>query len=143
MAMTVQVDIVSAEEAIFSGQAEMVYAPAAMGEVGVAPRHAPMLTPLKPGSVRLQLAGGEEKIYYVSGGLLEVQPNSITVLADTAIRGKDLDEAAAEQCRLQAEERIRDHKDEFDFTAAQSELAEAMAQLATINKLKHKAQARH
>ncbi len=142
MAMTVQVDIVSAEEAIFSGQAEMVYAPAAMGEVGVAPRHAPMLTPLKPGSVRLQIAG-EEKIYYVSGGLLEVQPNSVTVLADTVVRARDLDEAAAEQARAQAEERIRDHKDEFDFASAQTELAEAMAQLSAISKLKHKAQARH
>ncbi|MGA1562170.1 MAG: F0F1 ATP synthase subunit epsilon [Gammaproteobacteria bacterium] len=142
MAMTVQVDIVSAEEAIFSGQAEMVYAPAAMGEVGVAPRHAPMLTPLKPGSVRIQ-TGSEEKIYYVSGGLLEVQPNTVTVLADTVVRARDLDEAAAEKARAQAEERIRDHKDEFDFAAAQTELAEAMAQLATIDKLKHKAQARH
>ena len=142
MAMTVQVDIVSAEEAIFSGQAEMVYAPAAMGEVGVAPRHAPMLTPLKPGSVRIQ-TGSEEKIYYVSGGLLEVQPKTVTVLADTVVRARDLDEAAAEKARAQAEERIRDHKDEFDFAAAQTELAEAMAQLATIDKLKHKAQARH
>jgi F-type H+-transporting ATPase subunit epsilon len=142
MAMTVQVDIVSAEEAIFSGQAEMVYAPAAMGEVGVAPRHAPMLTPLKPGSVRIQ-TGSEEKIYYVSGGLLEVQPNAVTVLADTVVRARDLDEAAAEKARAQAEERIRDHKDEFDFAAAQTELAEAMAQLAAIDKLKHKAQARH
>jgi F-type H+-transporting ATPase subunit epsilon len=142
MAMTVQVDIVSAEEAIFSGQAEMVYAPAAMGEVGVAPRHAPMLTPLKPGTVRIQ-SGGEEKVYYVSGGLLEVQPNAVTVLADTVVRARDLDEAAAEQARTQAEERIRDHKDEFDFAAAQTELAEAMAQLSAISKLKHKAQARH
>ncbi len=143
MAMTVRVDIVSAEASIFSGEAEMVFAPAVMGEVGIAARHAPMLSPLRPGSVRLHTAGTEEKIFYVSGGMLEVQPHLVTVLADTAIRAKDIDAAAAEAAKAKAQERIVDHKDEFDFASAQTELAEAMAQLATIEKLRQKASRTH
>lgn len=138
MAMTMHVDIVSAEEEIFSGPAEMVFASAVMGEVGILPRHAPLLTQLKPGEVRIRTAEGEQ-FFYVSGGMLEVQPHVVTVLADTALRAKDLDEAAAMQAKERAEQALRDKTSEFEYARAQSELAEAVAQLAAIKKLREKA----
>jgi F-type H+-transporting ATPase subunit epsilon len=130
MAMTLHVDIVSAEEEIYSGTAEMVVAPASGGEVGIYPRHAPMLTPLKPGEVIVR-NGGEDKLFFVSGGVLEVQPHVVTVLSDTAIRAKDLDEARALEAKQRAE-------DDMDYARAQIELIEAMAQLRTIEKLRKK-----
>jgi F-type H+-transporting ATPase subunit epsilon len=139
MAMTMHVDIVSAEEEIFSGPAEMVFAPAVMGEVGILPRHAPLLTQLKPGEVRIRTGGGEEQFFYVSGGMLEIQPHVVTVLADTALRAKDLDEAAAMQAKERAEQALRDKSSEFEYARAQSELAEAVAQLQAIKKLRDKA----
>jgi len=136
MAMTTHVNIVSAEEEIFSGTAEMVFAPAAMGEVGIAPRHTPMLTPLKAGEVRLQTGGKEEQFFYVSGGMLEVQPHVVTVLADTAVRAHDLDEAAALEAQKRAEAALKDSAGKMDYAKAQSELAEAVAQLRTIEHLR-------
>ena len=136
MAMTIHVDIVSAEAEIFSGLAEMVYAPAIQGEVGIAPRHTQLMTQLAPGEVRVQLAGGEEKAFYVSGGMLEVQPHLVTVLSDTAERAEDIDEAAAIEAKRAAEEAIQDHDAEMDYAKAQAELAEAVAQLQTIQRLK-------
>ena len=138
MAMTVHVDIVSAEEEIFSGLAEMVFAPAEMGEVGIAPRHTPLLTRLKPGEVRLQLPGGDEKFYFVSGGMLEVQPHVVTVLADTAQRAKDIDEAAALEAKQRAEQALADKSSEFEYAKAQAELAAAVAQLRTLQHLRKK-----
>jgi len=136
MAMTTHVNIVSAEEEIFSGTAEMVFAPAAMGEVGIAPRHTPMLTPLKAGEVRLQTGGKEEQFFYVSGGMLEVQPHVVTVLADTATRAHDLDEAAAIEAQKRAEAALKDSAGKMDYAKAQNELAEAVAQLRTIEHLR-------
>jgi F-type H+-transporting ATPase subunit epsilon len=138
MAMTMHVDIVSAEEEIFSGPAEMVFAPAVMGEIGILPRHAPLLTQLKPGEVRIRTGGGEEQFFYVSGGMLEIQPHVVTVLADTALRAKDLDEAAALQAKERAEQALRDKTSEFEYARAQSELAEAVAQLQAIKNLRDK-----
>ena len=138
MAMTIHVDIVSAEAEIFSGQANMVFAPAEMGEVGIAPRHTPLLTRLKPGEVRLQLEGKEEQFFYVSGGMLEVQPHVVTVLADTALRAKDIDEAAALKAKEHAERAMADRKTDFDYARAQAEFAEAVAQLRTIQKIREK-----
>ncbi|KPK10766.1 MAG: ATP synthase F0F1 subunit epsilon [Acidithiobacillales bacterium SG8_45] len=137
MAMTLHVDIVSAEEEIFSGTAEMVVAPAAGGEVGIYPRHAPMLTPLKPGEVIVRM-GGEDKLFFVSGGVLEVQPHVVTVLSDTAIRARDLDEAKALDAKQRAEDAMKDKKADMDYARAQIELVEAMAQLRTIEKLRKK-----
>ena len=139
MAMTLHVDIVSAEAEIFSGTATMVFAPAEMGEVGIAPRHAPLVTRLNPGEVRVQTQEGEEKSFFVSGGLLEVQPHIITVLADTAIRAVDLDEAQAVEARDRAEKMLADKTADIDYAKAQSELAQSMAQLAAIKKLRQKA----
>lgn len=139
MAMTMHVDIVSAQEEIFSGPAEMVFAPAVMGEVGILPRHAPLLTQLKPGEVRIRTSGGEEQFFYVSGGMLEIQPHVVTVLADTALRAKDIDEAAALQAKERAEQAMRDKTSEFEYARAQSELAEAVAQLQALKKLRDKA----
>jgi len=136
MAMTIHVDIVSAEKAIFSGPAEMVFASAAMGDVGILPRHAPLLTPLKPGEVRVQKPGGEDEYFYVSGGMLEVQPHVVTVLADSAARAKDLDEAAALEAKQRAEQAMVDKTSEFEYARAQIELAEAAAQLQAIQKLR-------
>lgn len=139
MADTVQIDIVSAEESIFSGNAEFIVAPAKMGEVGIYPHHAPMITTLKSGSVRIKLAEkNEEQLIYVSGGILEVQPGHVTVLSDTAIRGSDLDEAKAQAAKKAAEEAMKNKSAEIDFAKAQAELAEAMAQLQAIEKLRKK-----
>ena len=136
MSMTIHVDIVSAESAIFSGTAEMVFAPATMGEVGIAPRHSPLLSPLRPGEVRVQLPGGEEEVFYVSGGLLEVQPHLITILSDTGLRAHDLDEAKALEAKQRAESVLTDRGADIDYARAQSELAEAVAQLQTIQRLR-------
>jgi F-type H+-transporting ATPase subunit epsilon len=137
MAMTIHVDIVSAEGEIFSGTAEMVYAPAVMGEVGIAPRHTPLVTRLKPGEVRVETGGGKEmQHFYVSGGILEIQPHVVTVLADTAIRAADLDEAAAQEAKRRAEEAMTDRSAEFEYAKAQAELAEAVAQLRAIERLR-------
>ena len=136
MAMTIHVDIVSAEGEIHSGLAEMVFAPAEMGEVGIAPRHTPLITRLKPGEVLVQTKPGEEQHFYVSGGILEVQPHVITVLADTAIRAQDIDEAAAVQAKQAAEEVLAGRTAEFEYARAQGELAEAVAQLRAIEKLR-------
>jgi F-type H+-transporting ATPase subunit epsilon len=137
MAMTIHVDIVSAEGEIFSGLAEMVYAPAVMGEVGIAPRHTPLVTQLKPGEVRVDTGSGKDmQHFYVSGGILEVQPSVITVLADTAIRAVDLDEAAAQEAKRRAEEAMSDRSAEFEYAKAQAELAEAVAQLRAIERIR-------
>ena len=138
MAMTVHVDVVSAEESLFSGLAEMVVVPGENGEVGIYPRHAPLLTRIKPGSVRIKLPekDGEETLIYVSGGILEVQPDVVTVLADTAIRGVDLDEARAVEAKRAAEEAIKNRTAEMDLARAQAELAEAVAQIHAIQKLR-------
>jgi F-type H+-transporting ATPase subunit epsilon len=136
MSMTLHIDIVSAEAEIFSGTVTMVYAPAEMGEVGIAPRHAPLLTRLKPGEVRVQTQDGEELSFFVSGGMLEVQPHVVTVLADTAIRAADLDEAQALEARERAEKMLADKSADIDYAKAQSELAQSMAQLATIRKMR-------
>jgi len=136
MAMTLHIDIFSAEAEIFSGTVTMVYAPAEMGEVGIAPRHAPLLTRLKPGEVRVQTQEGEELSFFVSGGMLEVQPHVVTVLADTAIRAADLDEAQAMEARERAEKMLADKSADIDYAKAQAELAQSMAQLAAIRKLR-------
>ncbi len=135
---TINVDIVSAEGEIYSGEAGMVFAPARMGEVGIAPRHAPMLTALKPGEVRVQDAEGNEQSFYITGGMLEVQPTQVTVLADTALRGDQLDEAAALAAQNQAEEALRGASVETDLARAQAELEEAQARYRAAQKLKGK-----
>jgi F-type H+-transporting ATPase subunit epsilon len=136
MAMTIHVDIVSAQESIYSGLAELVSAPAIMGEVGITPRHAPLLTFLKPGEVRIKTSADHEEFFFISGGVLEVQPHLITVLADTALRAKDLDEAAAIQAKERAEKLLADKKSDIDYAKAQAELIEAMAQIQAIQKLR-------
>ena len=137
MANTVQIDVVSAEESIFSGEAEFVVAPAKMGEVGIYPNHAPMITTLKSGSLKIKLADKkEEQLIYVSGGILEVQPGMITVLSDTAIRAKDLDESKAAAAKKAAEEAMKNKSSDMDYAKAQAELAEAMAQIHAIEKLR-------
>jgi len=136
MAMTLHVDIVSAEAEIFSGTATMVFAPAEMGEVGIAPRHTPLLTRLKPGEVRVQTQEGEELSFFVSGGMLEIQPHVVTVLSDTAIRADDLDEAQAMEAKERAEKLLADKSADLDYARAQSELAQSIAQLAAIKKLR-------
>jgi len=136
MVMTVHVDIVSAEKEIFSGTAEMVFAPAEMGEVGIAPRHAPMITRLNPGEVRVKINDKESLPYYISGGILEVQPHLVTVLADTAIRAKDIDEAAALQAKARAEEALADKTGKLDYATAQAQLAQAIMQLRTLDRLR-------
>ncbi len=137
MAMTIHVDIVSAEAAIYSGLAEFVVVPAEMGEVGIYPRHTPMLTRIKPGSVRIKSPDKEEEdLIYVSGGILEVQPGVVTILSDTALRGTDLDEARVLEAKRQAEEAMKNRTSSMDYARAQAELAEAVAQLAAIQKLR-------
>lgn len=135
---TIHVDIVSAEGEIFSGDANMVYAPARMGEVGIAPRHAPLLTALKPGEVRVEDTQGKEHFFYITGGMLEIQPHLVTVLADTALRGEQLDEAAALQAQQEAEEALKGVSGETDLARAQLELAEARARYQAAQKLKGK-----
>ena len=135
---TIHVDIVSAEGEIHSGDANMVYAPARMGEVGIAPRHAPLLTALKPGDVRIEDTDGKEHFFYVTGGMLEVQPHLVTILADTALRGDQLDEAAALSAQQEAEEALKGVSDETDLARAQQELAEARARYRAAQKLKGK-----
>ena len=136
MTMTIHVDIVSAEKEIYSGLAEMVFAPAEMGEVGIAPRHAPFITRLNPGEVRVKVSGGESQPFFVSGGMMEVQPHLVTILADTAIRAKDIDEAAALEAKARAEESLADKSGKIDYARAQAELIEAIMQLRTLDRLR-------
>jgi F-type H+-transporting ATPase subunit epsilon len=136
MTMTVHVDIVSAEKEIFSGTAEMVFAPAELGEVGISPRHAPLITKLNPGEVRVKVSDTESYPFYISGGLLEVQPHLVTILADTAIRAKDIDEAAALDAKAKAEEALADKSGKIDYATAQSQLAQAVMQLRTLDRLR-------
>lgn len=136
MTMTVHVDIVSAEKEIFSGLAEMVFAPAEMGEVGISPRHAPLISRLKPGEVRVKVSDKEVYPFYVSGGMLEIQPNLVTILADTAIRAKDIDEAAAIEAKARAEEALSDKSGKIDYATAQAQLQQAVMQLRTIERFR-------
>jgi F-type H+-transporting ATPase subunit epsilon len=136
MASTIRCDIVSAEEEIFHGEVQMVVATGEMGELGIAPRHAPLITRLKPGQVRVTLANGEEQLFYVSGGILEVQPQVVTILADTAIRGGDLDEAKAQAAKAEAERILAGRGEAMDLAEAQMKLVEAMAQLQALERLR-------
>lgn len=137
MVMTVRVDIVSAEKSIFSGQAEMVIAPASQGDVGITPRHAPLLTPLRPGTVRVLASdNAPEQNIFISGGILEVQPHLVSILADTAVRAADLDEAAALEAKTRAEEALKDRSGKIDYARAHAELLVAIEQLRTIEKLR-------
>ena len=138
MAMTMHLDIVSAENEIFSGRAEVVVAPAIMGEVGIHARHTPMLTPLKPGEVKITKQGGEEEFIYVSGGMMEVQPSVVTILSDTAVRAQDLDEAAAMEAKQAAEDAIANRDGDMEIAEAQSKLLEAVAQLQMIERFRKK-----
>ena len=135
---TIQVDVVSAEEAVFSGQAKFVALPGESGELGILPGHTPLSTRIKPGSVRIETADGGEEFVFVAGGILEVQPHGVTVLSDTAIRGKDLDEERANQARLAAEEAMKNAKSDLDLATAQSELTIMVAQLAALRKYRLK-----
>lgn len=135
---TIHVDVVSAETSIFSGEAKFVALPGEVGELGIYPRHTPLITRIKPGAVRIEKADGDEEFVFVAGGILEVQPNVVTVLADTAIRGHDLDEAKANEAKKRAEEAMRNNDAAIDYAAAQAELASAVAQLAAIRKLRKK-----
>lgn len=141
MAMTVHCDIVSTEESLFSGLVELVVATGTEGELGVNYGHAPLLTGLKPGPVRIVKQDGEEQVYFLSGGYLEVQPNTVTILADTAVRAHDLDEASALEAKKQAEQEMANQSGDFDYSRAASQLAEAAAQLRTIEELRRKARA--
>ena len=136
MASTIRCDIVSAEQEIFHGEVQMVVATGEMGELGIAPRHAPLITRLKPGQIRVTLANGEEQLFYVSGGILEVQPQVVTVLADTAIRGGDLDEAKAQAAKAEAERILAGRGEAMDLAEAQMKLVEAMAQLQALERLR-------
>ena len=136
---TIHVDVVSAEESIFSGDAKFVSLPGEMGELGIYPRHTPLITRIKPGAVRIVRADNdEEEFVFVAGGILEIQPNTVTVLADTAIRGHDLDEAKALEAKKLAEEAMKNAKSDIDFAAAQGEFAAMAAQIAAIQKLRRK-----
>ncbi len=134
--MTVHVDIVSAEKEIFSGLAEMVFAPAELGEVGISPRHAPLITKLNAGEVRVRVSANESYPFFITGGLLEVQPHLVTILADTAIRAHDIDEAAALDAKAKAEEALADKSGKIDYATAQSELSQAVMQLRTLDRLR-------
>jgi len=137
MANTIHVDVVSAEELIFSGEAEFVAVPAEMGEIGILPRHAPLITRIRPGAVRIKRPGqAEEEYVFVAGGILEVQPHAVTVLADTAIRGRDLDEAKAHEAKERAEDSLQNQASNIDYAKAQAEIATAMAQLSLIQKMR-------
>jgi len=138
MAITVHCDIVSAEETMFSGLVELVVAAGKMGDLGIAPGHAPLLTELKPGPVRVIKQNGEEEVFFVSGGFMEVQPNLINVLADTAVRGEELDAQAAEEARNQAQVELESRGDDFEYSVAATKLAEATAMLRTISELRKK-----
>lgn len=134
---TIHVDVVSAEEQIFAGEAQFVALPGESGELGIYPMHTPLITRIRPGSVRIKLAGsGEEELVFVAGGILEVQPDNVTVLAETAIRGRDLDEAKANEARRQAEELLTNQTSRIDYAKAQAELAEAIAQIQAITRLR-------
>lgn len=136
MTSTIRCDIVSAEEEIFHGEVQMVVATGELGELGIAPRHAPLITRLKPGQVRVILANGEEQFFYVSGGILEVQPQVVTVLTDTAIRAADLDEAKAKEAKAEAERILANRGEAMEIAEAQARLAEAMAQLQALERLR-------
>ncbi|MCM1511661.1 MAG: F0F1 ATP synthase subunit epsilon [Oxalobacter formigenes] len=137
MAKTIHVDVVSAEELIFSGDAELVAVPAEMGEIGILPMHAPLITRIRPGAVRIKKPNqAEEEFVFVAGGILEVQPHVVTVLADTAIRGRDLDEAKAREAKKQAEDSLVNQASNIDYAKAQAEIAMAMSQLSLIQKLR-------
>ncbi|MGI4813345.1 MAG: F0F1 ATP synthase subunit epsilon [Janthinobacterium lividum] len=136
MASTIKVDVVSAEAQIFSGQARFVALPGEAGELGILPGHTPLITRIRPGAVRIEQENGDEEFVFVAGGILEIQPGSVTVLADTAIRGQDLDEAKAEQARRAAEEALSNTSADFDYAAAQAELTYAVAQLQAIRRLR-------
>lgn len=138
MAMTIHVDIVSAEHSIYSGVAQSLIAPAVMGEMGIYPRHTQLLTSLKPGEVRITTEDGGEEAIYVSGGMMEVQPHVVTILSDTAVRAVDLDEAAALAAKEQAEQAIADRQGEMELAEAQAQLADALAQLQTIKRMRKK-----
>jgi F-type H+-transporting ATPase subunit epsilon len=138
MAHTIHVDVVSAEESIFSGEATFVALPGEAGELGIYPRHTPLITRIRPGTVRVKLEDGSEEFVFVAGGILEVQPDSVTVLSDTAIRGKDLDEERAATARAAAEEALRNAKSEIDVARAQSELAVMAAQIAALRRFRDK-----
>lgn len=138
MAATMTVEIVSAESEIYSGTAKMFFAPAVMGEVGVMPQHTPLLTKIRPGEVRVINEDDEEEFFYVSGGMLEILPTGVTVLADTAQRARDLDEAAALEAKERAEKALADRKDDVDYATAEAQLAEAIAQIDAIKKIKKK-----
>jgi F-type H+-transporting ATPase subunit epsilon len=139
MAHTIHVDVVSAEALIFSGEAEFVALPGEAGELGIYPKHTPLITRIKPGAVRIKVAGQtEDEFVFVAGGILEVQPNAVTVLADTAIRGPDLDEAKATEAKALAEAAMQNRQSDIDYALAQAELASAVAQLATIERLRRK-----
>ena len=138
MSMTMHVNIVSAEQEIYSGTVTQVFAPAEMGEVGVFPRHAPMLSTLKPGVVRVLLQDGEEETFYVSGGILEIQPHVVTILSDTALRAADIDEAAALEAKSRAEAAMKDKASDMDYVKAKSVLIEAVAQIEALKKLRKK-----
>ncbi len=135
---TIRVDVVSAEELIFSGEARFVALPGESGELGIYPRHTPLITRIRPGSVRIETADGNEEFVFVAGGILEVQPNAVTVLSDTAIRGKDIDEEKANEARRAAEEALKNAKSDIDLAKAQSELAIMAAQLAALRKFRQK-----
>ena len=135
---TLQVNVVSAEESIFSGRAKFVALPGESGELGIQPGHTPLISRIKPGSVRIQTENGDEEFVFVAGGILEVQPNVVTVLSDTAIRGKDLDEGKAKAAQQAAEEALRNAKTDFDVAMAQSELAVMAAQIAALRKYRQK-----
>ncbi len=135
---TIKCEIVSAENAIYSGDVSMVIASGVSGELGIAPRHAPLITQLKPGQIRVLLSDGSEQEFYVSGGILEVQPHLVSVLADTAIRAKDIDEAAAIKAKEEAENLLKDHNKEYDLAQVQANLAQAVAQIQAITRLKKK-----
>lgn len=138
MATSVHCDIVSAEEAIFSGEVQFVSLTGSMGDLGITPGHSPLLSSIKPGPVHMRMASGEEDVFYVSGGFMEVQPDKITLLADTAMRVNDLDEAKAEEAKRQAEQQMADQSAEFEYSVAAAQLAEAAAQLRTIRQIRQK-----
>ena len=138
MAATIHIDVVSAEESIFSGEAEFVVLPGEAGELGIYPRHTPLITRIRPGAVRIQKPGGEEELIFVAGGILEVQPALVTVLADTAIRGHDLDEAKALEAKKRADEALRSAKDKQEIAVVEGELSMLAAQLAALRKLRRK-----